>query len=86
MIVGCWVSFTVTLKLQFAVLPEASLTLQLTAVTPLGKLDPDGGLQDGAELPGQLSLTVGAGYVTVAAHWLGSVDRVTLAGQVIVGG
>jgi hypothetical protein len=59
-IVGGVVSLTVTLKLQLAVFPDPSLALQLTAVIPLGKVEPDGGLHE-AIAPGQLSLTVGAG-------------------------
>lgn len=61
MIVGGVVSLIVTVKLQFAVLLDASLTLQLTAVMPFGKVEPAGGLQAGTPTPGQLSLTVGAG-------------------------
>src|SRR5512138_1862824 len=38
--VGAWVSLTVTLKLQVAVLPEASVTLKLLTVVPTGKRDP----------------------------------------------
>jgi hypothetical protein len=59
-IVGGVVSLTVTVKLQFAVLPAPSLAVQLTAVIPFGKVDPDGGLQEAVE-PGQLSPTVGGG-------------------------
>jgi len=36
--------FTVTVKLQAAVLPEASTAEQLTGVVPIGKLDPDAGV------------------------------------------
>ena len=60
MIVGGVVSLTVTVKLQFATLPDPSLALQLTAVIPFGKVEPDGGLHEAAE-PGQLSTTVGGG-------------------------
>jgi hypothetical protein len=51
---GC-VSFTVTVKEQFAVLPAASITLQLTFVAPSGNTEPDTGLHIGALTPGQLS-------------------------------
>jgi len=37
--------FTVTVKLQLAVLFDASVAEQLTVVVPIGKLDPDGGVQ-----------------------------------------
>lgn len=60
MIVGAVVSLTVTLKVQFAVLPDPSLAVQVTTVMPLAKVEPDGGLHEAAE-PGQLSPTVGAG-------------------------
>ena len=36
--------FTVTVKLQLAVLFDASVAEQLTVVVPIGKLDPDGGV------------------------------------------
>ena len=58
--VGGVVSFIVTVKPQFALFEDASVTLQLTAVTPFGNVEPDGGLQEGVPTPGQLSLTVGA--------------------------
>jgi hypothetical protein len=46
-------------KLQEAVRPAASLTEQVTVVTPLGKLEPDAGVQVTAPTPGQLSEAVG---------------------------
>jgi hypothetical protein len=46
----------------------ASLTLHVTVVVPTGNEEPDAGVQDGDPTPGQLSLTVGAEYVTVAEH------------------
>lgn len=68
---GSWLSLTVTVKLQADGLPAASLTVQFTVVTPFGKVEPDAGVQTGvngagpslpfgADVPGQLSLTVGA--------------------------
>ena len=54
-------SLTVTVNEQLAVLLLASVTLQLTVVVPVGKNEPDAGLQVGVPTPGQLSLTVGAG-------------------------
>jgi len=85
-IVGGCVSLTVTVNVQVAVLLEESLTVQVTVVVPLGKNEPEAGEQPGAPTPGQLSLTVGGGYVAAAPHWLGSFDLVMFAGQVIVGG
>lgn len=61
LITGGSVSFTVMMKLQLAVLPEASATEQFTVVTPFGNIEPEGGAQFGAPTFGQLSLTVGVG-------------------------
>jgi hypothetical protein len=36
---------TVTVKVQLAELFEASVAVQVTVVVPVGKLDPDGGVQ-----------------------------------------
>ena len=55
---------TATVKLQFAVLPEASVAVQVTVVTPTGKQEPAGGLQT-TVTPGQLSVATGGGKVTV---------------------
>ena len=59
-IVGFCVSVTVTVKVQLAVLVEASVTLHETVVVPFANDEPDAGAQTGAPTPGQLSLTVGA--------------------------
>ena len=61
MIIGGWVSLTVTVKLQVEVFFDASVTLHETVVVPLGKVAPDAGTHVGLPTPGQLSLTVGAG-------------------------
>lgn len=45
MIAGGCVSFTVTVKLQLAVLPAASLAVHVTVVVPFGNVEPDGGSQ-----------------------------------------
>lgn len=86
MIDGGWVSITVTVKLQLAVLLTASITEQVTVVVPCGKAEPEGGLQSGVPTPGQLSLTVGRLNVTTAVQRFGSVACVIFAGQVIEGG
>ena len=39
-IVGTWLSLTVTVKEQVAVLPLASVTRKTLVVTPTGKLEP----------------------------------------------
>jgi hypothetical protein len=71
---GGWVSLMVMVKEQLPVLPLSSLAEQLTVVTPLGKVEPAGGVQVGVQdalpagplglgsggLHGQLSVTVGA--------------------------
>jgi hypothetical protein len=45
LIVGLWVSLTVTVNEQVALAPTASLATQLTVVVPTGKTDPDAGAQ-----------------------------------------
>ena len=57
---GACVSLTVTLKEQVAVLPLASVAVQMTGVVPVGKNEPDKWSQD-TVTPGQLSLAVAAG-------------------------
>lgn len=56
---------TVIVKLHEAVLLAASATVQVTVVTPMGKLLPEAGAQTGVPTPGQLSVAVAFGYVTV---------------------
>jgi len=56
-ICGGWLSRTVTVKEQELELPEVSVATQLTVVVPLAKGEPEGGMQTGGEVPGQLSLT-----------------------------
>ena len=46
-----------TVKLQAAVLPDVSVTVQVTVVIPSGKADPDGGLHTMLATP-QLSPAV----------------------------
>jgi hypothetical protein len=80
------VSFTVTVNEQLAINAAPSVTVQVTSVTPFGKVAPDAGAHTtafGGRV--QLSEAVGA-KVTTAAHWFGSVDCVIFAGQVIIGG
>ena len=67
-IVGGCVSLTVTVNVQLAILPEASLTAHVTVVMPLEKVEPERGLHTAAPTPGQLSLAVGVAYVTTAEH------------------
>jgi len=65
-IIGISLSLTVTLKLHVAVLPDASVAVQLTGVVPFGKVEPDGGVQL-VVTPGQLS-DAEAEKVTTCAH------------------
>jgi hypothetical protein len=51
-------SVTVTVKPHVAVLPAASVAVQVTLVVPFAKLDPDCGAQL-TVAPGQLSVAVG---------------------------
>jgi hypothetical protein len=60
MIVGCSASLTLTVKVQEAVLPAASVAAQVTVAVPTGKNEPEAGAHD-ALTPGQLSLAVGGG-------------------------
>ena len=75
---------TVTVKPQLAVLPDASVAIQLTEVVPIGKTVPDAGEQLKAT-PEQLSLTAGV-RLTTAEHCPGPVGVVMLEGHVICGG
>ena len=58
-IAGFSLSFTETVNEQLSVLPDASLTLQVTVVVPFWNVDPDAGVQEGEPTPGQLSFTWG---------------------------
>ena len=53
----------VTLKLQLAELFEASVAVQVTWVVPVGKLEPEGGLQETTMLSGVVQLSVADGVV-----------------------
>ena len=54
---GC-VSLTVTVNVQLAVKPAASVAEHVTVVTPFRKPEPDGGAHTGEPIPGQLSVAV----------------------------
>jgi hypothetical protein len=74
---------TVTAKLHVEVLLTASLTEQLTVVTPTGKANPEAGTQTGVCTPGQLSVTTGGAYVTTCV--VPVVAAKMFAGHVIAG-
>jgi hypothetical protein len=57
LIVGGWVSLTVTLNEQFAVLFDASLPTQETTVAPTLKVEPEGGVHV-TVAPPQLSVAL----------------------------
>lgn len=78
---GFWVSFTVTVNVQFPVLPLASVAEQVTVVTPFGNAVPLAGTQFTAPTPGQLSVTAGVANVVIAEHRFGSVLLVMFPGQ-----
>jgi hypothetical protein len=80
---GC-TSLTVTVKVQVAVLPVASVAVEVTVVVPTGKNEPEAGTA-ATVTPGQLSVAFTAKFTT-APHWLGSLLTVIFAGQVITGG
>src|SRR5258708_31082876 len=77
-ITGTSMSFTVTLKLQLAVFPAASVAVQVSVFVPVPKLEPLAGTQ-ATVTPGQLSVAVAAKFTT-APHWPGPV----LVGKFIV--
>jgi hypothetical protein len=72
------VSFTVTVKVH-----EATVSVHVTVVVPTGKKDPDGGVH---VIVPQSPVDVGAGKVTTAPHWFGSLLCVTLAAHVMTHG
>ena len=59
MMVGGSVSKTVTVKEHEAVPPQGSVTVQVTVVVPMGKKDPDEGVQETVKSRGHSSVTVG---------------------------
>jgi hypothetical protein len=84
-IVGACVSLTVTLKLQVAVLPLASVTTNVLVVTPIGNTEPDANPAVCViTCPGQLSVDVLV-YVTTAPQTPASLLTVIGALHVIVG-
>jgi hypothetical protein len=82
-IVGGWLSLTVTVNLQTVELLEVSVAVQVTVVTPFGNVEPEAGLHT-TPTPGQLSFAV-AVKLAVVEHWPGSAFFTILAGQVTEG-
>src|SRR2546426_907438 len=82
---GRSVSVTVTVKLQPLVLPAASVTPQVTAVTPTRKVEALGGLHTTVTLV-QLSLALTVYVTLLLLHCPGSVAVTMFVGQVMLGG
>src|SRR5437870_5550579 len=76
-------SVTVTLKVQLFVLPLESVAVQVTVVSPTGKLLPLGGRQVRL-VTAQLSLAAGTGQLTTCVQLLVRFVT-TLPGQLIAG-
>ena len=80
--VGCAALNTVTVKAHVFVLLPESTAVQVTVVVPSGKSEPEAGVHVTIGAASQLSVAVA---VKVARAELEDVQRVTLAGQLIVG-
>jgi hypothetical protein len=79
---GGWLSFTVTVKLQFDELPPASVAVNVTVVVPTGNAEPLGKPPDNVIIvPGQLSVAEGAIQFTIALHKPGSFVTVMFNGH-----
>ena len=74
---------TVTVKEQVDVFPDASVAIDVTVVVPLGNVDPEAGLDTTVADP-QRSVAVTL-KLTTAEHWPVVLERVMLAGQVMLG-
>jgi hypothetical protein len=62
LMVGFWLSVTVTVKLQVAVFPSESVAVHVTVVVPFVKVEPEAGLQLVVTVaPEQVADAVGAG-------------------------
>ena len=72
---------TVTVKVQLLWLPQSSVAVQVTVVTPTGNTLPEGGTQTTVGVESHVSLTVGANVAVFA-----QAPRVILFGHVIDGG
>ena len=86
MITGACESVIVTVKLHDAVNPPASVTVNVFVVVPVGNVDPLGSpAVCTVTAKGQLSVPIGATYITSAPHTPGVFDCVMFPGQVITG-
>jgi uncharacterized membrane protein len=81
---GCWLSVTVTVNMQLAVLPLASVAVLVTVVTPTGKVLPLGGLLTRFVTP-QLSVALTVKVTLLRLHRPASAVKTRLLEQVISG-
>jgi hypothetical protein len=80
--VGAWLSVIVMLNEHVAEFPLASVAINVTNVTPTGKVEPDGNpLVCVITDPAQLSVAVGATQLTTAPHMPGVLVVVTFTGH-----
>jgi hypothetical protein len=77
---GASSSLTVTVNIQLPVFDDESVAVQLTVVTPFGKVEPEAGVQTGVSEPSQLSVAVAVKFTT-AEHALLSVPVTMGEGQ-----
>ncbi len=63
---GASVSPTITLNVEVAILPAESAAVQLIAVEPMAKREPERGVHDEARVPPTASVALGDVYVTYA--------------------
>jgi hypothetical protein len=75
----------VTVNTQEFVLVQLSVTTHATELTPLGKVDPLGGVQD-TVTPPQASVAVTVKVTLLLLHWPGSALKTRLDEQVMDGG
>ena len=83
-IVGAWLSMTVTENVHVEVLFAASVAVHVTTDVPSANAEPGGGVHVGV-VPEQLSTTVGSAYVTATEFCPGGAEVEMLPGQVIRG-
>jgi hypothetical protein len=83
-IVGSCVSTTVTVKVQLASLPAASVAVAVTVVVPTGKVEPEGG-EDTTVTAVQLSVALTVNITLLAEHWPGAAFTVIFDGHWITG-
>ena len=75
---------TITLKLHWLVLPQASVATHVTVFVPGGNCEPEGGVQTRLTGPGQLSVAVTVKFTT--APLVSQAPATRSAGQLMTGG